>query len=139
MARLIYSAVASLDGRVADATGGFAERDFAAIWRAADKVVYSTTLEAASSARTRIERAFDPDTVRRMKASAQRDITVGGPTLAAQAVAAGLVDELHLFGTPILVGGGTRALPDGVRSGLALREERRFDGGVVHLHYAVRG
>jgi dihydrofolate reductase len=111
--------------------------DFAQIWRAADKIVYSTTLETASSARTRIERAFDPEAVRQMKAGAERDITVGGPNLAAQALVAGLVDECHLFISPIVVGGGTRSLPDGVRVPLELLDERRFGNGVVHLRYRV--
>lgn len=110
-------------------------QDFAKIWRAADKIVYSTTLETVSSARTRIERAFDPEAVRQMKSSAARDITVGGPELAAHAIAAGLVDECHLFLTPIVVGGGTRSLPDHVRLELELLDERRFGNGVVHLHY----
>jgi dihydrofolate reductase len=110
-------------------------RDFAEIWQAADKVVYSKTLQTASSARTRIERAFDPEAVRQMKAAAGRDISVGGPELAAQAFRAGLVDECHLFLTPIVVGGGKRALPDNVRLELQLLDERRFDNGVVHLHY----
>ncbi|MDX6547364.1 MAG: hypothetical protein QOG33_914 [Gaiellales bacterium] len=109
--------------------------DFAQIWRAADKVVYSTTLEAVSTARTRIERAFDPQAVRQMKAAAERDITVGGPNLAAQAIRAGLVDECHLFVSPIVVGGGTKSLPDGVRVQLELLDERRFGNGVVHLRY----
>jgi dihydrofolate reductase len=110
-------------------------RDYAQIWHAADKVVYSKTLETVSSARTRIERDFDPEAVRGMKASSERDISVGGPALAAQAIAAGLVDEWHLFLNPILVGGGNPALPDGVRSKLELLDERRFAGGVVYLHY----
>jgi dihydrofolate reductase len=114
-----------------------AARDFAAIWRAADKVVYSTTLQAASSARTRVERAFDPEAVRRMKAGAGRDIGVGGPGLAGEALRAGLVDECHLFLAPVLVGGGLRALPEGVRLELELLGERRFGGGVVHLGYGV--
>jgi dihydrofolate reductase len=110
-------------------------RDFTQIWQAADKVVYSRTLASPASARTRIERAFDPDQVRRMKASAARDLSVAGPGLAGQAMAAALVDEVHLFLTPIVVGGGTRALPDGVRVQLELLDERRFRDGVVHLHY----
>ncbi|HEY1366200.1 MAG TPA: dihydrofolate reductase family protein [Gaiellaceae bacterium] len=110
-----------------------AMRDYAAIWRAADKVVYSKTLTEVSSSRTRLERAFDPDVVRRLKA--ERDVSVGGPHLAAQALAAGLVDELQLYLVPVVVGGGTRALPDGVRLELELLEERRFDGGFVYLHY----
>jgi dihydrofolate reductase len=110
-------------------------QDYAKIWQAADKVVYSKTLERASSARTRIERDFDPEAVRQMKAAAGRDISVGGPELAAQAFRAGLVDECHLFLTPIVVGGGKRALPDNVRLELELLDERRFGNGVVHLHY----
>lgn len=113
-------------------------RDYAGIWRAADKVVYSTTLDAASTARTRVERTFDPEAIRAFVASAERDVSVGGPGLAAHAIAAGLVDRCHLFVTPIVVGGGTRALPDGVRWPLELLGERRFASGVVHLHYRTR-
>lgn len=185
MARLIYSAIASLDGYVADRDGSFdwaapdeavhrfvndlerpvgtylygrrmyetmavwetlatgadespAVRDYAAIWRAADKVVYSRTLGAASSARTRIERTFEPAAVRALKAQAARDISVGGSALAGQALAAGLVDECHLLLSPIVVGGGLPALPDGVRLELELLDQRRFSNGVVHLHYRVR-
>ncbi len=112
-------------------------RDFAEIWLAADKVVYSTTLEAASSSRTRMERAFDPVVVQRMKNEAGRDLSVGGPELAGQALTAGLVDEMHLFVTPVTVGGGTRALPDRFRSQLELLNVDRFTGGVVHLHYRI--
>jgi dihydrofolate reductase len=182
--KLIYSALASLDGYVADEDGKFdwAEpdeevhayvndlvrpagthlygrrlyevmvvwetldtadepapmRDFAEIWRAADKVVYSRTLEEVATARTRLEREFDPDGVRQLKASAERDLTVGGPTLAAEAFAAGLVDECHLFLSPVVVGGGLRALRDGVRVDLELLDERRFGNGVVHLHYRTQ-
>ncbi len=113
-------------------------RDFADIWRAADKIVYSKTLETVSSARTRMERDFDPEAVRQMKASAGRDITVGGPDLAAQAIEAGLVDECHLFVAPIVVGGGKPSLPNGVRLKLELLKERRFGNGTVHLHYRTR-
>jgi dihydrofolate reductase len=113
-------------------------QDYAKIWRAADKIVYSKTLETASSARTRIERDFYPDTVRRMKAQAERDISVGGPDLATQALKSGLVDEYHVFVTPIVVGGGKRSLPNDVRLDLELLDERRFEGGVVHLHYRIR-
>ena len=183
MARLIYSAIASLDGYVADEHGNFSRlapdeelhafvndlertvgthlygrrmyevmvwwetmetagepdvmRDFAEMWWAADKIVYSRTLEAVASERTRIEREFEPETVRQMKATAERDISVGGPELAGQALAAGLVDECHLFLVPLTLGGGTRALPDGVRLGLELLDQRRFASGVVHLHYRV--
>ena len=113
-------------------------RDFGEIWRAAEKIVYSRTLQGASTARTRIEREFDPDAIRELKASAERDITIGGAGLAAEAIAAGLVDECHLLLGPVLVGGGKRALPDGVRAQLRLLDEqRRFESGVVHLHYAI--
>jgi len=112
-------------------------RDYAAIWRAADKVVYSTTLERVETARTRLERSFDPDAVRRMKAEAERDLSVGGPGLAAHALRAGLVDELHLLLVPVLVGGGTRALPDDVFVRLELVDERRFAGGTVHVHHRI--
>lgn len=112
-------------------------RDFTEIWQAANKVVYSTTLGNVSSARTRIERDFDPDSVRLMKAAATRDITVGGPDLAAQAIRAGLVDECRLFITPVLVGGGTPALPDGIRLALDLLDEGRLGNGVVHVSYRI--
>jgi dihydrofolate reductase len=112
-------------------------RDFAEIWRAADKVVYSRTLPGVSTARTRVERAFDPDAVRRMKGAATRDLTVAGPGLAAHALRAGLVDELQVFVSPIVVGGGTPFLPRGVRLPLELRDERRFGNGMVHLRYRV--
>ena len=182
MARLIYSAIMSLDGYIADADGRFEwaapdeevhafvnelERpvgtylygrrmyetmlywetahtlagqrpvslDFARIWQAADKIVYSTTLQAPDTGRTRIERAFDPDQVRKLKEAADRDLTVGGARLAAQAIAAGLVDEYQLFVVPAVVGGGTRALPDQVRLNLALAEEHRFGSGTVYLCY----
>jgi dihydrofolate reductase len=111
--------------------------DFARIWQSADKIVYSRSLERPRSARTRIERDFDPDAVRLLKASAERDLTVGGAELAAQAFRAGLVDECQLFLAPVLVGGGTRALPDGVRLRLELLGERRFRSGVVFLRYGV--
>jgi len=185
MAKLIYSAITSLDGYVADEDGNFdwaapdeevhtfvndlerpvgtylygrrmyetmvywetahtvsdqppGVQDFAQIWQAADKIVYSKTLQTVSSAKTRIERAFDPKAVRQMIALAERDITVGGPDLAAQAIRAGLVDELHLFVTPIMVGGGKQSLPDHVHLQLELLDERRFGSGMVHLHYRTR-
>jgi len=184
LARLIYTAICSLDGYVADAKGNFDwaapdeevhrfvnegerpigtylygrrmyevmrywdtpaavddqpefVREYATIWRAADKIVYSKTLDAVSTARTRLERAFDAGTVRRLKADARADISVSGPHLAAEALRAGLVDELRLFLTPIVVGGGNRALPDGVRAPLTLLDERRFAGGVVYLRYRI--
>ena len=112
-------------------------RDFAEIWRATDKVVFSSTLEAVSGERTRLEREFDPEAIRRMKASAEHDLSVGGPHLAAEAFRAGLVDECHLFLAPVVVGGGIRALPDGVRAGLELLDERRFGNGFVYLGYRV--
>jgi len=111
------------------------ERDYAVIWRSADKVVYSKTLRTVSSSRTRIERAFEVEAVRRKKAQAGRDISVGGPGLAARALEAGLVDELRLFVTPIVVGGGKRSLPKDVRLELELLDERRFGSGMVYLHY----
>jgi dihydrofolate reductase len=113
-------------------------QDFAKIWQAADKIVYSKTLKTVSSARTRIEREFDPEAVRQMKAPAGRDLTVGGPDLAAQAIKAGLVDEWHLFLAPIVVGGGKQSLPNNVRLKLELLDERRFGNGMVHLHYRTR-
>jgi dihydrofolate reductase len=183
LANLIYTAIASLDGYVADEDGNFdwaepdaevhafvndlerpigthlygrrlyevmvvwetmpvanqppAVKDYADIWRAADKIVYSKTLETVSSARTRIERDFDPEAVRQMVASAGTDITLGGSELAAEAIKAGLVDECHLLLVPWVVGGGKRALPDNVRLKLELLDERRFRSGVVHLHYRI--
>lgn len=113
--------------------------EWARQWQAADKVVYSRTLAAQRSARTRIEREFDPDAVRRLKAGAIHDITVDGPELAAQAIRAGLVDEFQMIVCPAIVGGGKRFFPDGVRLDLELLEERRFDSGVVILRYRVRG
>jgi dihydrofolate reductase len=184
MAKLIYSAITSLDGYVADEDGNFdwAEpddemhtfvnelerpvgtylygrrmyevmvawetmdlseqppfiRDYAEIWRAADKIVYSRTLETVSSARTRLERDFDLGSIRRMKTQAGADMSIGGPDLAAQAIEAGLVDECHLFLTPIVIGGGKLSLPNNVRLKLELLDERRFGNGVVHLHYRSR-
>jgi dihydrofolate reductase len=176
MGRLLYTAIASLDGYVADADGGFewaapdAElhafvndlerpvgthlygrrmyetlkvwetlddpepvmRDYAQIWRAADKIVYSHTLREVSSSRTRIEREFDPEAVRAIPG----DIAIGGPTLAAEAFRAGLVDECHLFLHPVVVGGGLPALPRDLRLDLELLDERRFASGVVYLRYA---
>jgi dihydrofolate reductase len=113
------------------------ELDYAHLWQAAEKVVYSTTLTETSSARTRIERTFEPDAVRRLKASADADLTIGGADLAGQALAAGLVDECHLFLVPIVVGGGKQSLPAGVRAKLELLDERRFGSGMVYLRYGV--
>jgi dihydrofolate reductase len=184
MARLVYSAITSLDGYVEDEHGRFewgepddevlrvinelerpigtylygrrmyetmvfwetapltdeqpaAARDFTEIWQAADKVVYSRTLQSVASARTRLEPAFDPDAVRRLKASSERDLSIGGAELAGAAIAAGLVDELHLFLCPVVLGGGKPALAQPVRSQLTLRESTRFGGGVAHLHYEL--
>jgi len=114
-------------------------RDFAELWRAAEKIVYSRSLESASSARTRIEHDFDAGAVRRLKESARGDIGIGGPELAGQAIAAGLVDECHLIVVPVLVGGGKRAFPDGVRVDLELLDERSFAGGAVYLRYKLLG
>jgi len=184
LAKLIYAAIASLDGYVEDEEGSFdwampdeemhafvndlerpigtnlygrrmyetmvfwetagtepdepeVFRDYAEIWRATDKIVYSRTLRTATSARTRIEREFDRDAVRQLKESSRADIAIGGAELAGQALGAGLVDECHLFLCPIVVGGGKRALPDDVHAELVLLEERRFGNDVVHLHYRV--
>ena len=111
--------------------------DYAAIWKAAEKIVYSRTLLTPTSARTRIEREFDPDAIRELKRSSTTDLSVGGGDLAGQALRAGLVDECHLFVCPIVVGGGKRILPDDVRAQLELLDERRFKNGFVHLHYRV--
>ena len=181
MAKLIYSAITSLDGYIADENGNFdwaapdeevhafvndlerpvgtylygrrmyetmvawetmddehpVMRDFAELWRAADKIVYSRSLESAPSARTRVERDFDSAAVRQLKETAQSDIGIGGAELAGQAIEAGLVDECHLIVVPVLVGGGKRAFPDGVRADLELLDERRFAGGAVHLRYKL--
>jgi len=112
-------------------------REFTQIWRAAEKIVYSRTLQTVSSAKTRIEREFDPDAVRRLKESSEADITIGGPELAGRAMSAGLIDECHLLVNPIVLGGGKRALPDNFRMRLELLGERRFRSGIVHLHYRV--
>ena len=120
-----------------DVAGPDFVRDYAQIWQAADKVVFSRTLAEADAPRTRLERAFDPDEVRRLVAAADRDVSVGGPGLAAVALAAGLVDELRLFMSPVVVGGGTPWLPDAVRADLELVGEHRFGNGVVHLAYRV--
>ena len=184
MAKLIYAALASLDGYVADEDGNFdwAEpdqevhsfvndlersvgtmllgrrmydvlavwdtmetadepgpiKDYAEIWRETDKIVYSKTLESVSGANTRIERSFEADAVRRMKEEAAQDLSVGGPDLAAQAIRAGVVDEIQLFLAPIVVGGGTPALPKGVRVTLELLDERRFGNGTMFLRYRTK-
>ena len=112
--------------------------EYARVWQAAEKIVYSRTRSEVSSARTRIERSFDPDAIRSLKSAADRDLTVAGPGLAASALRAGLVDEIHQLVSPIVVGGGTRFLPDDVRIGLDLLDERRFTNGAVFLRYAAR-
>ena len=111
--------------------------DYAKIWQAADKIVFSKTLESASSSRTRIERDFDPDEIRKMKETSKRDLSVGGPNIAAQAIKAGLVDEYHFFVTPVLIGGGKRFFPDNIRLTLKLLDECRFGNGMIHLHYGT--
>lgn len=113
-------------------------RAFAEVWRAADKIVYSRTLDAVSTPRTRLEREFDPNAVRRLKDSAERDLAIGGPGIAQHAFAAGLVDDVHLFVYPVIVGGGKPGLPRGVRIDLELVDERRFSSGIVHLHHRRR-
>ena len=110
-------------------------REFTGIWQAAEKIVFSTTLQSVSTARTRVERNFDPGMVRQLKPATEHDMTVGGADLAGQAIKAGLVDELHLFLVPIIVGGGKRALPNGVRTDLELLDTQRFASGAVHLRY----
>ena len=133
--RRMYETMAGWETDASLAAQSALMREFAEIWQAAEKIVYSKTLETTATRRTRIERDFDPEAVRTMKASAGRDLAVGGPTLAVQAFRAGLVDECHLFVAPIIVGGGKQSLPDDVRLELELLAERRFDGGMVHLRY----
>src|SRR5215217_2848839 len=116
-----------------------AMREFAEIWRSADKIIYSRTLDAVTTERTRLECEFDPDAILRLKESAERDIEVGGPSLAVDAFRAGIVDEVRLFVVPVVVGGGKPALPRGVRLDLELLEERRFAGGTVYLRYRCLG
>ena len=113
-------------------------RDFAEIWQAAHKIVYSTTLKTVPTRQTRLEKTFDPNAIRQMKATSEHDLLIGGPELAAHALRAGLIDEIHLFILPIIVGGGKSAVPDDVRIALALLEERRFDHGVVYLRYRIK-
>ena len=133
--RRLYESMAVWETDPALAAQSELTADFANVWEAADKVVYSTTLEAVSTAKTRLERSFDPDSVRDMKASATSDLTVGGANLAAHAFKAGLVDECQLFIHPVLVGGGKPALPSGTRAELELLDERRFRNGVIYLRY----
>lgn len=137
--RRMYEVMAAweTDPRVAGQSA--VARDFAELWQAADKVVYSRTLEKVATARTRIERAFDPQAVRTMKSGSTSDLSVSGPELAGQAMRAGLVDELHLFVAQVHVGGGTRAFPRDVRLDLDLQDERRFGNGMVYLRYRTIG
>jgi len=137
--RRMYETMAAWETEPALATATPVTADFAKIWQAADKIVYSTTLDRPVTARTRIERSFDPDAVRDLKASAGRDLGIGGADLAAQALRAGLVDELDIVLAPAVVGGGKRAIPDGVRLGLELVDQRRFPGGMAYLSYRVTG
>jgi dihydrofolate reductase len=137
--RRMYETMAAWETEPALATATPVTADFAKIWQAADKVVYSTTLDRPVTARTRIERSFDPDAVRDLKASADRDLGIGGADLAAQALRSGLVDELDIVLAPAVVGGGKRAIPDGVRLGLELVDQRRFPGGMAYLSYRVTG
>ncbi len=120
------------------ASGSSLMRDFAQMWQAANKIVYSKTLEAVSTRKTHIERNFDPKAIRRQKETAEHDLLIGGPSLAAHAFRSGLIDECHLFLTPIIVGGGKRSLPDNVRLELELMEERRFGNGMVFLRYRAK-
>lgn len=113
------------------------EHEYARIWQAADKIVYSSSLSEPSSARTRIESRFDPDAVRQLKVDATADLSIGGAELAAQALRAGLVDEISIYSAPVVVGGGTPLFPRGLRLDLELSEERRFDSGFVYLHYRL--
>jgi dihydrofolate reductase len=136
--RRLYEMMAVWETDPAAAAQSPATGEFAEIWQAADKVVYSRTLAAAATTRTRVERDFNPDAVRQLKAATERDVTVGGPTLGAQAITAGLVDEVQLFVWPVVVGGGKRFLPDRVRLQLDLLDERRFDSGVVYLRYRTQ-
>jgi dihydrofolate reductase len=136
--RRMYETMAGWESDATLAARSEPVRDFARLWQAAEKIVYSKTLAAPSTGRTRVERDFDPEAVRRMKASVATDLSVGGPDLAAHAFRAGLVDECHLFLAPIIVGGGNKSLPDDVRLELELVAERRFGSGMVHLHYRVR-
>ena len=136
--RRLYELMAVWETDPAVAAQSPAAREFAELWQAADKVVYSRTLQAAATTRTRIERDFEPEAVRHLKAAAERDLTVGGPTLGAQAITAGLVDEVHLFVWPVVLGGGKRFLPNKARLQLELLDERRFGSGVVYLRYRTQ-
>ena len=136
--RRMYELMQVWETNPAAAAQSPASWEFAEIWQSADKVVYSRTLEAASTTRTRIERDFDPEAVRQLKAAAERDLTVAGPTLAGHAITAGLVDEYHLLVWPVVMGGGKRFFPDRVRLQLELLDERRLTNGMVYLRYRAR-
>lgn len=132
--RRLYEVMVAWEKMNTDDQPSFVQ-DYAQLWRAADKIVFSSTLATASSARTRISREFDPEEIRRLKETAQHDLSIGGPHLAAEAIKAGLVDEYRVLVSPVVVGGGTRFFPDKLRLNLVLVDERRFDNGVVHLRY----
>jgi dihydrofolate reductase len=136
--RRLYETMSVWETDPALAAGSELRADFANVWQSADKVVYSTTLGAVSTADTRLERRFDPDAVRDLKASAARDLMIGGATLTAHAFDAGLVDECHLFVAPVLVGAGKPAFRSDARVRLELQDERRFGSGVVYLRYRTR-
>jgi dihydrofolate reductase len=135
--RRLYETMAVWETEPSLASQSELRGDFANVWQAADKVVYSTTLDGVPTAKTTLERTFDPDSVRDMKASATSDLSVGGANLAAHAFKAGLVDESHLFVGPALLGGGKPSLPSGTRAQLELLDERRFSNGVVYLRHRV--
>ena len=136
--RRLYDSMAVWETDAGFAVGNPITEEFAALWQAADKVVWSTTLDAPRTGRTRLERTFDPAVVRDLKAAATRDLTIGGAALAGQALQASLVDEVQLVVHPVIVGGGKPAMPDDVRADLTLLDERRFPGGHVYVRYAVR-
>jgi dihydrofolate reductase len=135
--RRLYDTMAVWETEPAFAAESELMADFADVWKEADKVVYSTTLDTVSTAKTRLERTFDPASVRDIKASATSDLTVGGAHLAADAFEAGLVDECQLFVHPVLLGGGKLALSSGIRSDLELLDDRRLGNGVVYLSYRI--
>jgi dihydrofolate reductase len=135
--RRMYETMAVWETDPAVAAQSELRGEFARVWQAAHKIVYSTTLQEVSTAKTRLERNFDPDAVRDLKASAANDLTVGGPNLAAHAFKAGLVDECQLFICPVFVGTGKPSLPRDTRANLELLDERRFSSGVVYVRYRV--
>jgi dihydrofolate reductase len=135
--RRLYETMAVWESEPALAAQSDLMADFARLWQEADKIVCSTTLDAVSTAKSRLERRFDPDSIRALKVEADRDVMVGGANLAAQAFHAGLVDECHLFVYPVILGGGKPSLPAGVRVGLELLDEHRFDSGAVYLRHRV--